>query len=407
MTDAEADPAQPRVAGRGTWLCQSSLRRPLAVLCVTQLTSFGVLYYAFLAILPNLTAETGWPTGMATAAFSTGLVVSAVVGMQTGRLLDRHGPRPVMTAGSVLCVGALLAVAAAPSLPWFFAAWVLTGLAQSAVLYPAAFSALTRWYGPRRVSAITTLSLVAGLASTVFAPLTAALAAHLDWRAVYVVLAALFGMVTIPLHAWGLTPVWPAEQRHQEPRDITGHVGAVLRSGRFVILAVAMALAAFGMYAAVSNLVPLLVAKGTDTTLAAVALGMAGVGQFLGRLCYPGLARRTSHRTRTAAVLAAGAVTVALIAGTSHVFVALSIAAILAGAVRGIYTLVQATAVSDRWGTRRFPTLHGIFSAPATIAIAMAPVGGAWLAGWFGSYSTAFYAMAVFTLTGAAIATCT
>ncbi len=37
-----------------------------------------------------------------------------------------------------------------------FAAWILAGLAQSAVLYPTAFSALTRWYGPHRVKALTT-----------------------------------------------------------------------------------------------------------------------------------------------------------------------------------------------------------------------------------------------------------
>ena len=51
-----------------------------------------------------------------------------------------------MTTGSVVGVAAILAVAAAPSLPWFFAAWVLAGLAQSALLYPPAFAARTRWY---------------------------------------------------------------------------------------------------------------------------------------------------------------------------------------------------------------------------------------------------------------------
>ena len=407
MTGRGPAPAQPPAATGETRLHRSGLRRALAALCITQMTSFGVLYYAFPVILPDLTAETGWPTGIATAAFSTGLVVSAVAGMQTGRLVERHGPRPVMTAGSVLGVGALLAIAAAPSLEWFFAAWVLAGLAQSAVLYPVAFSALTRWYGPHRVRALTTLSLAGGLASTVFAPLTAALAAQLDWRAVYVVLAAVLGTVTIPLHAWGLTPAWPAEQHRHQRGNITGHVHAVVHSRDFVLLVAAMVLAAFGMYAAIINLVPLLAAERISTTLAAAALGIAGVGQVLGRLSYPVLARRTSHRTRTAGVLAAGAVTVALFAEAAHFFAALSVVALLAGSVRGVYTLVQATAVSERWGTRQFATLHGIFSAPVTIAIAIAPAGGALLAGWFGSYTTAFYVLAILTLAGAASAICT
>ena len=59
---------------------------------------------------------------------------------------------------------------------WFFAGWVLAGVAMGAVLYPPAFAALTRWHGPDPVRALTVLTLAGGLASTVFAPLTAALA---------------------------------------------------------------------------------------------------------------------------------------------------------------------------------------------------------------------------------------
>jgi MFS family permease len=394
--------AQSPAAVPGTRLPRSDPRRALAALCITQLTGFGVLYYAFPVILPNLVADTGWPSGTTTAAFSTGLVVSAVAGVPAGRLVDRHGPRLVMTSGSALAMGALLAIALAPSLPSFFAAWVLAGFAQSAVLYPTAFSALTRWYGPRRVSALTTLSLAGGLASTVFAPLSAALVAQLDWRATYLILAALYGLVTIPLHALGLTPPWPADD-HDQPGN-TSHLAAVLHDRVFLFLAIAMVLAAFGMYAATINLVPLLTAEGTSTTLAAAALAIMGLGQVLGRLYYPVLARRTSPRVRAVAVLAAGGVTIALFAETSRLFGAVTAVAFLAGAVRGVYTLVQGTAVSDRWGTRHYPALHGIFTAPVTIAIAIAPAGGALFAAWLGSYSAAFYILAGLTLAGAACA---
>ena len=81
---------------------------------------------------------------------------------------------------------------------------------MGAVLYPPAFAALTRWYGPHHVGALTILTLVAGLSSTVFAPLTAALAAHLDWRTTYLVLAAVLAAITIPAHALGLRRPWPA-----------------------------------------------------------------------------------------------------------------------------------------------------------------------------------------------------
>lgn len=271
-----------------------SLRRALVALCISEITSWGVLYYAFPVVLEPLTEDTGWSAETALSAFSTGLLVSAVSAVPVGRLLDRYGPRPLMTSGSVLGVAALLAVAAAPTLPWFFAAWVGVGLAQSMLLYPPAFAALTGWYGPRRVRAITTLSLVAGLASTVFAPPTAILVTELGWRTTYVALAGLLGVVTLPLHAVFLTPAGQAGKvRSHRPRP-TPAIGAVARSRPFLLLVAAMTLAAFGLYGATINLVPLLTSRGIGNTLAATVLGLIGAGQVLGRLGYPALTRRTA-----------------------------------------------------------------------------------------------------------------
>lgn len=120
----------------------------LAVLCVTEIVSYGVLFYAFPVLAAGITADTGWSTGTITAAFSLALVVSALVGIPVGRVLDRVGPRAVMTAGSVLAVPAVLGVASARSLPWFAASWGLAGVAMGGVFYPPAFAALTRWWGP-------------------------------------------------------------------------------------------------------------------------------------------------------------------------------------------------------------------------------------------------------------------
>ncbi|SFT33511.1 Major Facilitator Superfamily protein [Geodermatophilus amargosae] len=177
-----ADEEATTTAPAGTGTSRHHARRALVGLCVTQVTSWGVLYYAFPVALVAITADTGWSAPAATAAFSAGLVVSAVAGIPVGRWLDRHGPRRVMTAGSVLAVPATVAIALAPDYAAFLAAWLVAGAAMSAVFYQAAFAALIGWYGDRRVRALTTLTLVAGLASTLFAPLTSVLVTELGWR---------------------------------------------------------------------------------------------------------------------------------------------------------------------------------------------------------------------------------
>jgi MFS family permease len=84
------------------------------------------------------------------------------MGIVVGRWLDRHGPRGVMTAGSVLGVLALLAVVGAPNFGCFVAAWIIAGVAMSGVFYAPAFAALTRFFDTNAVRALTALTLVAG-----------------------------------------------------------------------------------------------------------------------------------------------------------------------------------------------------------------------------------------------------
>lgn len=104
---------------------RSRPRAVLPALCATQITSWGIVFYAFPVLNPQITEDTGWPTGATTAAFSLALLVSAFVGIRVGRIIDHRGPRTVMTAGSVLGVLSILIVAAAPNLPLFFAGWLL------------------------------------------------------------------------------------------------------------------------------------------------------------------------------------------------------------------------------------------------------------------------------------------
>jgi MFS family permease len=284
-----------------------------------------------------------------------------------------------MTAGSVLAAAAVAAIATAPGYGWFVGAWLVAGVAMAGVFYPPAFAALTGWYGPGRVRALTTLTLAAGFASTIFAPLTATLAGHLSWRGVYLVLAVVLAAVTIPAHALALRRPWPSQ--HRDRAAPGGAAREILVSRTFLVLATSMTLSAFALYAVVFNLVPLLTGRGLSPPLAAWALGLGGAGQVAGRLCYGSLAAHTGVRGRALAIMAAGAATIFLLAVLPGPAALLIAVAVLTGAVRGLFTLVEATAVSDHWGPAGYASLNGVFTAPLTAATALAPTIGAAVAG--------------------------
>ncbi|MEV7121254.1 MFS transporter [Kitasatospora griseola] len=390
---------------RGAAPGTSTRARPRAVLpalCATQITGWGILYYAFPVLLPRITADTGWSTAHTTAAFSAALLVSALAGIPVGRIIDRHGPRTVMTAGSALGTAALTLAALAPNLPVFFAAWILVGTAMAATFYQPAFAALTRWHQPHHVRALTTVTLAGGLASTVFAPLTSALASHLTWRATYLTLAALLAAITVPAHALALRHTWPP------PPDTTTRTPTattpVQRSRPFLLLAAAFTLSSFAMFSVVFGLIPLFTERGATPTTAAWALGLSGLGQTLGRTLYATLARRTDVTARTALLIAAGGATTALLAAVPGPAALLIGIAVLAGMIRGNLTLLQATAVTDRWGTTAYGRLSALLAAPATIAGAIAPWAAAGLAPALGGYPALLAVLAAVSATAALLA---
>lgn len=90
-------------------------------------------------------------------------------------------------------------------------------------------------------------------------------------------------------------------------------------------------------------------------------------------------------RTRTGVILVAIAATTMLL-GIFTTAAALTVAVVLSGMARGVYTLLQATAITDRWGTAHYGQLTGLLSAPMTITVASAPFAATALASGLSGY---------------------
>ncbi|EOY45823.1 MFS transporter [Streptomyces anthocyanicus] len=375
----------------------------LPALCLTQITSWGIVYYAFPVLNPQITMATGWSATATTAAFSAALLMSAVAGISIGRILDARGPRTVMTVGSVVGTVSLVFIASAPNLTLFTAGWLLAGFAMASTFYQPAFAALTRWWAPNHVRALTIVTLAGGLASTAFAPLTAQLANHFSWRHTYLLLALVLATVTVPLHAYALRGPWPPAPSPSTTGETASTV-VITHSRPFLLLATALTLSAFAAYAVVITLVPLLLDRGYTAAEAAWALGLGGAGQTLGRTLYASLARRSSPALRAAVLIGMGGLTTAAFALIPGPYGVLAALAVIAGTVRGNLTLLQATAITDRWGANRYGRLSGILAAPTTTASALAPFAGTALAAPLGGYPHLFAVLALTSSAAALIA---
>ena len=353
----------------------------VAALSVTETVSWGILYYAFAVFLVPMQDDLGFSAAELTGAFSVGILVSAVAGIAVGRYLDRHGPRALMTAGSVAGVVLVLAWSQVESLAAFYAVWVAIGLVMAAVLYEPAFTVLAKHFpdaGERR-RAMTAMTLVAALASFIFLPLGQALIDAHGWRDALVVLAVILAVVTVPLHAVALRPA-PA---HDPVPTRSVPAGEALRSGPFWLLTLAFFLASVAAIAMMVHAIPFLLERGHGAGFAAFAVGLVGISQVPGRLLFAPLAELLPRPLATAAVFALVAAGIALVVGVDATWAVIA-GVVLLGMGNGMGTLARATAIADLYGPAAYGTIASVAASMTTAARAGGPVAAALVAAAIG-----------------------
>ena len=168
---------------------------------ITQILGYGTLYYAFAVLEPQISREFGWPSSWSYGCLSLALLFGGLAGPWAGRLIDERGARLVMSLGSVASAVALVLLASTQNLITFAVALVIVEVTSVLVLYDAAFAAISQVAGNKAARrAITQMTLLGGLASTFFWPLTHYLTAHMDWRSVYWLFALIHLGLCLPLH---------------------------------------------------------------------------------------------------------------------------------------------------------------------------------------------------------------
>ncbi|HEY2815668.1 MAG TPA: MFS transporter [Casimicrobiaceae bacterium] len=352
------------------------LGRIVIGLGIGQVISWGALIYAIAVLGGPMGTEFGVSNTVVFGAFSASLVVSGLVGPYVGKMIDRIGGRRILALGSLLASVSLAALALAPTVSAFFIAWAFAGIARAMTLYEAAFAALSQHAGKSFRNSVTAITLLGGLAGTVFFPLSLLGLAHIGWRGTVAGFAAAELLVCLPLHLWCL----PAGIRHRDAPDATlKNVASSNRAnatgGTFAALSTSFALYAFITSAISVHVVNLLQSKGLGVASAVFVASLIGPMQLVGRL-----AELTFGRRRSAIVV--GAATLVLLVfslvSLSLMNAQLALALLFAatyGCANGIQTIVRGTVPAELFGHEGYGHMMGRLAAPSFIARALAPIG--------------------------------
>ena len=327
-------------------------------------------YYLPAILAKPMAQGLGLPEHDVWLAVTAAMLLSAALGPLAGRAIDRHGGRGVLIGTSLLFAAGLLLLAAAQGPVGLYAGWLVIGLAMGSGLYEAAFATLVRLQGHAARNAITGVTLLGGLASTVGWPLSGWMEADFGWRGACIGWAVLHLVLGLPLNAsMPRTQALPPPQALQPESS-----GAAPPPPRYVawVLAYVFAATWFVSTAMAAHLPAMLMAGGLSLAGALAIGALIGPAQVAGRLLEFGGLRRFHPlwSARLAASLHPLGVLVWMAVGAA----AAPAFAILHGLGNGILTIAKGTLPLAFYGPTGYGRRQGWIVAPSRVAQAFSPL---------------------------------
>jgi len=172
----------------------------VAVAFVTLGIAFGI-WYSFSVFFLVIIKEFGWSRAAASSIFSIFIISQSIMGLLTGFLQDRFGPRKTIPFGTLLLALALTLTSQAQQMWHFSLAYGVmagSGISLLGFSYHSAF--IPKWFERKRGLAIGIAMSGIGFGMLFLVPLVEKLISLYGWRTTYLFLAGLVLFLVIPLN---------------------------------------------------------------------------------------------------------------------------------------------------------------------------------------------------------------
>lgn len=252
----------------------------IAVLAVTQLTGWGTTFEVLGVMGRVIAPDLGLANEVIFAGLTIMMVISALAGPATGRLLARYGAAKVLAAGAATFALGLVMLSVAHGLFIYLAAWVIIGIGGALGLSAPAYTAVVEREGQDAKRVIAILMLFTGLSITIFWPLLSVLNDLAGWRLTFATCASFQFFVCVPLYLFALPR--PIETTAETD---SGHVPPVAltvseRKTAFLLMAATTTISSFVTFGLSPSLLELLRQSGASPEYAmqlAAARGITGI----------------------------------------------------------------------------------------------------------------------------------
>ena len=394
----DGDAASPPVDGDPTRLDGPVGWRVAAATFLATFTVFGVSY-SFGAFFGPMADEFGTDRGTTAFFFAITTFLYFALGVGTGHLADRHGPRPVLITGTVFLVAGLLATSRVPSIWLGYLTYGLGVGVGVACAYVPMVAAVGGWFERQRTTALGFAVAGIGVGTLTVAPLAEWLIGRYGWRTSYVILG-IGAAVLLTIAAVGATKPPQGQAAVDSPESLR----RVLRERReFWVLYGAMTLVSVSLFVPFVFLPDYLDTEGISGP-AGWLIGLIGISSVVGRLGLGAMAARySSMRLYVGSFLVLGlSFLIWILAGQSYA--ALLVFAVVLGVAYGGFIALSPAVTAEVFGPVGLGAVLGALYTAAGIGGLIGPPAMGWLIDGRG-YSTALLVAMAFALAATATLT--
>ena len=370
----------------------------------------GAGFYSFSIFIKPLEEHFGWSRAAISFTMSIYMIVSGLAGPFLGKLIEKYGPKKVMTLSALAAGASFIAVSFTNSLWYFYASYGLLAIMSSGVGFIPVSSVLARWYVRRRGTAIGFAMVGIAVGGLLTAPIVGHITYHFSWRASFVFLGLLVWALALPVTFFviksspaemGLMPdgdrvdkrgnSQPSHENansSQNPTEEGWPFRAAIRTRAFLWVGLTFLLAPLAQMGVLQHQVPLIVESGISEAAAATALGLtAGLGG-LGKLSFGRISEILPFHYAATLCFGLQALGVFVLLNT-HSMAMLWVYVMIFGFAMGGVIVLLPLSVGHFFGLTSFAVLMGLMSLLQAVGNASGALISGLIYDHMGSYNSA------------------
>jgi len=268
----------------------------MVAMTVGVLIVHALISYCFGLFLKPMTLEFGWDRGALAAVYSMIVLVTGSLGILSGRLTDRYGPRPIVTISGLLIGIAFILMSRINSLWQVYLIWgFLVGVGFSFCLIPV-MTIIPRWFVKGQGMVMGIAMAGRGIGGIISPLLAQWLISDYGWRWTFFILGLIALVLIISIAQFmrhspqrmGLKPYGGdeiAEVKQSQSSAIEGlSFSQAIRTGRFWLFGFILASVFFCLGTIMVHIVPYAGDTGIPAITAASVLSIAAGISIIGRL---------------------------------------------------------------------------------------------------------------------------